>query len=330
MNGTRCALVTGANGFVGRRLSEQLHDAGARVRALLRRPVAGPWDETIYGDLGDTCPASEWFNGVDTVYHAAGIAHSAAQATSSRDVYFRVNVEGSRELADAAAAAGVERFVYWSSVKAMGEPGEDCVDEDWPYPPQDVYGVSKREAETAVLSVGETTGMHVSVLRPALVYGPGVKGNLFRMMEQIDCGRFPPLPETGNRRSMVHVDDLVQAARLAASTPAARGRVYIVTDGEVYSTRRIYDALCRGLNGQVSGWAVPGVVLSALAKAGDLFELALRKAAPINSVVVGKLLGSACYDSRRIREELGFRPGWTFEEAVDAMVDAYRIARVPA
>lgn len=330
MTVTRRALVTGANGFVGRWLCARLREDGTTVRAVLRAPCDGPWDEAVYGELGGMSPPSHWFERIDTIYHAAGIAHSAAQGTSSREVYWRVNVHGSVSLAEAAVAAGVGRLIYWSSVQAMGSPGEDCVNEDWPALPTEVYGASKREAEHALLAVAENTGLHVSILRPALVYGPGVKGNLLRMMEQIDRGKFPPLPETCNRRSMVHVDDLVEAAILIARQPAAKGRVYIVTDGQVYSTREIYDWFSCALKGRVPKWRVPKTVFLLAAKAGDLFQSVVGKSAPINTTVVEKLLGSACYNSRRISDELGFRPRWTFGEAVQAMVDAYRIADAAA
>ncbi|WP_295884172.1 NAD-dependent epimerase/dehydratase family protein, partial [uncultured Thiohalocapsa sp.] len=202
-------LVTGAGGFVGTALCRRLRADGHRVRALLRQPADGPWDERLTCDLGtDPLPVG-LMDGIDGVFHLAGIAHVQDVAGISDAVYKQVNVAGTAALLDAAVTAGVRGFVYFSSIKAAAEPGERCVDETWDAWPADAYGRSKREAEALVLRAGREQGLHVCNLRPCLVYGPGVKGNLARLIEAVDRGRFPPLPELGNRRSMVGLDDLI-------------------------------------------------------------------------------------------------------------------------
>ncbi len=214
-------LVSGASGFIGRALCLLLMERGCRVRALLRHECAGPWHEQVLCDLSNDRVPKESCEGVDGIFHLAGIAHVRAQSREEEIMYERVNVGGVRLLLDAAAAAGVTRFVYFSSVKAAADPGEHCVDETWDLPPTDAYGRSKLSAEQLVLMrVG--SGMHVSILRPTLVYGHGVKGNLRRMIDAVAAGRFPLLPDTSNRRSMVALSDLAEAAR--HEQPPVHGR----------------------------------------------------------------------------------------------------------
>src|SRR2546426_7006349 len=157
--------------------------------------------------------------GCDIVYTLAGKAHALKEVRGDEDVYRAINTEGTRHVLEGAVAIGARAFVLFSSVKAMGEGGSRCLDESFDGQPETPYGRSKLEAERAVLEIGRRTGIHVTCLRFPLVYGPGDKGNLFRMIAAIDRGVFPPLPELGNRRSMVHVVDAVRAAVLAAGAP---------------------------------------------------------------------------------------------------------------
>ncbi|MBS3934735.1 MAG: NAD-dependent epimerase/dehydratase family protein [Sulfuritalea sp.] len=232
--------------------------------------------------------------GIETVFHCAGYAH--AFTSSDPDAHWRINFEGARNLVNAAGAAGVRRFVFLSSVKAMAEPGEACVDEGWPGEPATPYGKAKRAAEDAVLEAGERYGMHVVNLRLAMVYGRGGRGNLERMARGIRAGWFPPLPETGNRRSLVHVDDVVEVVRRVAARPEARGRTYIVADARAYSGREIQDAMRAVLRAPTLRWSVPAGMLRAAGRLnGRLGE------------IVDRLIGSACYSPARIERELGWR-----------------------
>jgi UDP-glucose 4-epimerase len=314
----RSVLVTGGTGFVGRRLLEILREHGARVRALARPASAIPaaWEgvETAPGDLVDAASLARACAGMDTVFHVAGFAHAdAADTPEFAARHWAVNAEGTFNLLDAAVAAGVRRFVFVSSVKAVGEPGPRCVDERWDAPPATPYGQAKRAAEERVLAVGRETGLHAVNLRPALVYGPGMKGNLPRLIEVVRRGWCPPLPETGNRRSLVHVDDLVQALLLAAAQPAAAGQTYFVTDGQPLSGRELYVILRRALGLSIPRWTLPASVLHGTAGLADgVLWLAGRRDRRARAVL-DKLLGWACYDSSRIEQELGYRPEWTLE-----------------
>lgn len=322
------ALVIGGTGFIGQRLVMALRDRDGESRLLSREP--GRVTEThgvvpVSGDL--TVPESLQgaAKGVDTVYHLAGFAHAVdSPGGGAESMHQAVTVEGTRALLYAAVHAGVDRFVFASSVKAMGEGGEECLDESAPELPLTAYGRAKLEAERLVLEAGRKYGIHAVVLRLPLVYGPGHKGNIPRMIAAIDRGRFPPLPETGNRRSMVHVDDVVRALLRAAEDPTAKGKVYLVTDGRSYSSAQLYGAIARGLGKRLPRLRVPTSVLVGLGAAGDVVQRLSGRPVPVNSEAVGKLLGSACYDSGRIERELGFRPQRTFFDALPEMIDEYR------
>ena len=304
-----------------------LQRQGCRVRALLRRETEGPWDEAVFCKLGYDSLPEQSMQGIDIVFHLAGMVHTMTPGKAEKPVYEKVNVRGSLAVARAAEQSAVRRFVYFSSVKAVGDPGEKSVDERWQALPQDPYGLSKREAERRLLGLGRHSTMQVSVLRPALVYGPEAKGNLHRMIEAVDGWRFPPLPQTGNRRSMVHVDDLIEAAWLVATHPRANGEVYIVSDGEAYSSRQIYEWITAALGRKLPAWDIPVPVLGIAARVGDVVQRVARCRVPFNSEVLARLTGSACYEAGKLRQDLEWRPRRRLYEALPDMVAAYRQLR---
>lgn len=324
-------LVTGATGFIGRRLIDALRQRSGVAIVVLTRDVArvaSSWpDGSVVGRAGDLAEAESLSNvceGAEVVFHLAGYTHAnAVPPEEDERMHRRITVAGTEALLAAARRAGVKRFVFVSSVKAMGEGGANLVDESLVPAPTTSYGRAKREAEDMVLAAGQRTGMHVAILRLPLVYGAGNKGNIPRMIAAIDRGRFPPLPEVGNKRSMVHSDDVVQALLLAADIPTANGQIYLVTDGNAYSSRGIYLAICRALGKAPLRWAVPAVVLRAAAYAGDMFERISGCRLPFNSEVLNKLLGSAWYSNAKIRRELGYAPHHTLESALPEMVAQY-------
>lgn len=291
------ALITGASGFIGSRL---LRDGD---RGMVR--TAGSMPGRIVGDLLDPASLRRACEGVECVFHCAGYAH--AFTSPDVDAQWRINFEGTRNLVTVAGRAGVKRFVFLSSVKAMADPGDECVDEDWPGQPDTLYGRAKRAAEEAVLEAGAQYGMHVVNLRLAMVYGRGGRGNLERMARGIRAGWFPPLPETGNRRSLVHVDDVVAAIRLVAEAPGANGNTYIVADPVPYSGRQIYDAIRTVLRASALHWSIPAGLFRAGGWIGDGLGGLLRRSFPVNSEVVSRLLDSACFSPSRIERELGCR-----------------------
>jgi len=157
-----------------------------------------------------------------------------------------------------------------------------------------------------------------------MVYGPGCKGNLPRMIQAVARGRFPPLPETGNKRSMVDVRDVVQAALLAATNPVAADKIYIVTDGQVYSTRQIYEWTCDALQRLVPRWVMPFSLLRMVARVGTAIQSVTGRRFLLDTDALDKLTGSAWYSSEKISRELNYRPAYTLKDSLPEMVAELR------
>lgn len=324
----RSVLVTGGTGFIGRHLVTALVAAGARAKVLARshgeslRGVRWRSDQVAYwqGDLTEPGSLAGVCHGVDTVFHLAGHAHAADNSRTLDDSpHWHITVEGTQALLEQACAASVKRLVFISTVKAMGEGGDALLDETSPAHPEDFYGMAKREAERLVLAAGQRCGFHAAVLRLPLVYGRFNAGNLPRMIVAINRGRFPPLPNVNNRRSMVHVDDVVQALLLAASQQNAKGQTYLITDDEVYSTQRIYESICAALEQRPSTWRVPVWLLWTAGWFGNFLHM-LHLPAPFTTGALHKLLGSAWYSCEKAKRELGYRPHLKLEDALTEMV----------
>lgn len=320
--------VTGGTGFIGSVLLSTLIEQGGSVRLLSRAPSTAqpaPAISVVTGDLDDPAALSALVRGMDCVIHLAGYAHATSGPIPAEiERHRRINLEGTQNLFRSAATAGVRRFVFVSSVKAGGEDAHACLNEHSSQRPIDPYGRIKRETEDWLFEQGVRTGVEIGVLRPALVYGPGVKGNLAAMLRAIDHRRFPPVAETHNIRSMVSVQDVVAALLAAATRPEAAGRVCILDDGEAYSTRRIHTAMATALGKPIPSWSLPASVLRCLGRVGDLSETVLRRSLPFNSTLAARLLDSACYRSVRAEAALGFKPQQRLEDVLPAMVRAYR------
>jgi nucleoside-diphosphate-sugar epimerase len=330
------ALVTGASGFVGRALCAALRARGDHVRAVMRRPAAGPWDEQWNLELGAGGVPAELARDVDAVWHLAGRAHPAQEPPAVRGPGGRAEAAAAADLAAteallaAVAATGAPRLVLASSVKAAGLPARGPADERTATPPETRHGQAKREAERLVLAAAERHGLHACVVRSAPVYGPGCGGGLGRMLRAVDHGRFPAVPEVGNRRSLVGIDDLVAALLLAAERPEAAGQTYVVCDGQAYSTRRVHLAMASALGRPLPVRTVPGWALRAGARAGDLAGWLSGRPAPFDSAALRRLVGSSWYSAARIAAELGWRPRQVLEDALPAMVAAYRSEPPPS
>lgn len=324
-------LVTGASGFIGSALCRRLRERGARVRGLGRSAerLATVADEVVVCDLaaGDR-PAgvleADALAGVETLFHLAARTHAIGESPGEEGEYARLNVDGTRRLLDAAIAAEVRRVVLVSSVKALGEGGAGWVEEDATPAPTTAYGRSKLAAERLVAERCDRAGGAWTCLRLPLVYGPGQKGNLERMIAAVARRRFPPLPETGQRRSMVHVDNVVDALLLAADRAEAAGRTYVVADERPYSTSEIHRAILRALGRPPPRWSVPARALRAAAVGGDVARRLLGRRVGFDSDAHRKLLGNACYRSWRIKEELGYRPRRGLDEAIEELVRPHR------
>ena len=308
-------VVTGASGFIGRHLCVALRHCGAHVRAVIHHGgEEGPWHESVRVDLGHEGLPPRVCDGVDAVFHLAGKAHAVSEYRSDPADYRRINVDGTRRVLDAAASAGVQRVIFASSVKAMGE-GDGRDTELTP------YGQSKLDAEALMRdgSVREPV-----VLRLSLVYGPGVGGNLESMLHAVDRHRFPPPPRVVNRRSMVHVDDVVRIAMAASSGDYRNAGPLVIGDGVAYSTYDIYHAMRHALGQRTPRMPMPAVAWRLLARAGDVAGLVLRRRAPFDSSAYAKLFGSAWYPPADVHELFGIYGLRTLPDALPEMIAEMR------
>jgi UDP-glucose 4-epimerase len=312
-------LVTGATGFVGPALVEALLAAGHRVRVALRRDAAllPGVEYTMTGGVG---PATDWrpaLLGISAVVHLAARAHVTETGADALERFRAVNSAGTRHLAEAAAAAGVRRFVFLSSVKAMGEssPRDRALTEADTPAPEDAYGISKREGEIALLDVAASSGLEPVILRAPLVYGPGVKGNFLRLMRLVDRGIPLPFGAVANRRSLVARANLAAALALCLRHPDAAGETFLVADGEDLSTPELIRRLARALERPARLFPLPPALLS---RVGRLIG---------REPEIARLTGDLAIDSGTIRARLGWQPVVAVDEALAETAAWYRSRR---
>jgi len=318
----KTVLVTGANGFIGRALCAELLKRKYAVRGVVRD--SSNWDgngcEVVrVTDIDATTDWTGAMRGIDTVIHLAARVHVMSDAVADPLAEFlRVNTAGTERLARSAAASGVKRLVYVSSIKVNGEAthsGNKFTEADTPSP-HDPYGVSKCEAEQVLHRVAEETGLEVVIVRPTLVYGAGVKGNFAQMLRVLAKGIPLPLASVRNLRSLIYVENLVDALIVCATHPDAAGKIYLVSDGEDISTPDLLRRLGTALGRPVRLFPCPQALLKL---AGQLTG---------KSDQVERLLGSLQVDSDKIRRELNWTPPYSLQQGLQATAEWYRNAHL--
>ncbi len=322
MTQQKITLVTGANGFIGRNLCAFLQKQGRTVRALLRKDIEGPWDQVVVADLAKDELPLEYFKNVESIFHLAGKAHAVNEINSSQDSYNPVNVGGTKKLLEMAAKSNVKNFIFCSSIKAMGEGNIIPQTETDPAFPVTFYGKSKLDAERLVV---KALGIpHTSAFRPAMVYGPNNPGNLDRMIKAISKGLFPPWPKMNNKRSMIHVEDVIAAALLCEGNEKANRQVYNVTDGEYYSTSDIVRWIRAELGLSEQKISTPLLILKLAAVFGDVLSFVVRKKMPLTTDNLEKLISSSAFSSNKIQNELGFKAKWNLQLALSQLMINYK------
>ena len=295
-------LITGSSGFIGTRLLDYLISINCNIKLLAREHH--PSIETFICDFRKDKIPPLALKSIHTVFHLAGIAHDLRNQKQVEELYNSINIDATINLAKIAAKNGVKKFVFISSVKAGGISSiGKCGNESDQSSPSDIYGKTKREAELQLIRLGRETGMRISIIRPALVYGPEVKGNLRLMFLGVKKGWFPPLPKIENKKSMIHVDDLVNAIFLVANANHSDHEViFIATDGVKYTARQIYECMCIITHKPIPKWAIPKAIFNILSFIS-----------PSIGYKVGKLLGDECYSSNKL-ESLGFKAQKTLKD----------------
>lgn len=311
LNPDAMTLVTGANGFVGGEIARQLRDRGLPVRLAVRRAAGA--DEVGVGDIGPDTDWSAALVGVERVIHCAARVHQMDDRAADPLAAFRgVNRDGTTALARQAVAAGAKRLVFLSSIKVHGETTKDrgpFTADDVP-DPQDPYGQSKWEAEQALRVIAAETGLEIVVIRPPLVYGPGVRANFARMMSWVARGRPLPLGLCRNQRSLVSVTNLASLAIAASTHPAAAGTTLLASDGETVSVRDLLARIGTALGRPARLFPVPPALLRL---AGSLTG---QRAA------IDRLCDPLVIDGAPTRQLLGWNPPLTMAEALAQMAPA--------
>ncbi len=311
-------LITGANGFVGQALCSAFLEDGYLVRGAVRRSGAIFNQQISQITVGEINTQTDWsagLDGVDVVIHLAARVHVMNETSSNPlDEFRRANVLGTENLARSAAARGVKRLVFVSSIKVNGEEtmaGHSYTELDAPSP-QDPYAISKWQAEQMLHRVAKETGLEVVIVRPPLIYGAGVKGNFAQMLNVLDKGIPLPLASVSNLRSLVYIDNFVDALLQCAVLSQAAGQTYLVADGNDIATPDLLRQLGAAMGRQARLLPCPTVLLKV---AGHMLG---------RSEQMGRLVGSLQVDSSKIRRELSWLPPFTVQQGLKMTAEWYR------
>jgi nucleoside-diphosphate-sugar epimerase len=313
-------LVTGATGFVGRTLCEVLSERGYLVRAAVRQAPALPLvvgDQVAIGDIGAQTDWTAALAEVDYVVHAAARAHVLNDSPSSASLYNETNTQGTATLAAAAARAGVKRLVFVSSIKVNGEStaADSPFSSHDPSQPVDAYGQSKWLAEQQLADIERRTALQVAVVRPPLVYGPGVKANFLRLMDWVAAGRPLPLGAIDNRRSLVSVWNLCDLVARLLEVAELPERTWLVSDGDALSTPQLIARIARAMHKPARLVAIPESVLR-------VTGVLLGKGAEMS-----RLCGSLVVDIDATCRGLNWQPPLDVQESIDRTVRWYLASR---
>jgi nucleoside-diphosphate-sugar epimerase len=309
-------LVTGANGFVGQAVCTNLLADGHEVYGAIRGDHLLP--EGVHPrrivNLGPNADWHEELEDIEAIVHTAARVHVMKDEERDPLAAFRaVNVEGTRRLAIQAATRGVKRFVFISSVKVNGEETFDTpFTEKSPPAPIDAYGQSKWEAEEMLRHLAADTGLEIVILRPPLIYGPGVKANILSLLKAVDKGWPLPLGAVDNRRSLIGIENFCEAIRLALTQAEAAGKTYLVRDYDDVSIAELIHRMARALDRQACLIPVP------------VFLLRLAGGVLGKKMMMQRLTGSLQIDDSRIRHELGYHPLIPLSDGLMKLVVWYR------
>ncbi len=304
----RPIVVAGAGGFIGGHLVRALRDAGHRVRPVTRRPAAGATDAVAHPGPGADADWRPALDGADAVVHLAGLAHLAVDSRQMRRQLRRVNVLATRHLARAAASAGVADFVFLSSIKAVSDHSSGApLTEATPPRPEDCYGLAKLATERKLQRIaGTAPGMRLVILRPPLVYGPGVGANFKALVGLVRSGLPLPLGGIDNRRSLIYVGNLVAAVVRSLNRPQVPGGTFHLSDGAAISTPGLIRAIAAAQDRPPRLLDIPAGWLSLAAKVTG------------RQAQFGRLQGSLEVSNRHFCQAFDWEPPFTLQEGLRA------------
>lgn len=308
-------LITGASGFVGRALCGSLVQRAREFRPAVRvgSESIGGAIPCVIGDIGAHTDWSPVLDGASHVVHLASRVHVMNESNDNdAALYHETNTFGTLRIAQQAADAGVRRFVFLSSVKVNGEEREEAYSEDDRPAPIGPYAISKRDAELGLWEIAERSGMEVVVIRPPLVYGPGVKANFLSMMRWLHRGVPLPFGAINNRRSLVAIGNLVDFIVKCIDHPAAANETFMVCDGEDLSTTELLVRLAAALEVKARLINVPVPLLKLGATMLGRGEILRR------------LCGSLCVDASKANRLLSWSPPLNVDDGLKAAADHFR------
>ncbi len=302
-------LVTGASGFIGQAFIAAALEKGWGVRCALRSPSFSPMiascESIVVGEMDAATDWREALQGCEAVVHLAARVHVMKDEAADPLAAFRaVNALGTIHLAQQAAKAGVKRFLFMSTIKVNGEGRVAPYTEADAPAPEDPYAVSKAEAEAALMALAEATPMAVTILRPPLVYGAGVRANFHSLMLAVRRGLPLPLGSIQNKRSLVYRGNLISAMTTCLTSEGAKNKIFLVSDGQDVSTPHLIRALAKAM--ERSAFLLP-IPLLFLRWGGFLFGKEKQ---------VSRLLGSLCADSTALHNATGWTPPYTLEQGL--------------
>jgi len=308
-------LLTGATGFVGNRLLTMLKEKGHQCRAAVRRPSSSVDVQTDSVVVGEIDAGTDWTQAVkdiDVIVHLAARVHVMNDQADNPLVEFRkINLEGTRSLAEAAVKAGVKRFVYISTIKVNGEvtKGSPFTSQDAPSP-SDPYAIAKWEAEKALQEISRETGLEVVVIRPPLVYGPGVKANFLNLIKLVRK-RIPlPLAGVNNKRTLVALDNLADLIMSCCEHPDAAGHIFLAGDDESVSTAELITRIAGSFGQRSPVFYFPPALMAWVASL-------LGKQA-----VWHRLSGSLQVDNSEAKKIMGWQPVTSMDEELKRIVSS--------
>lgn len=326
-------LVTGATGFIGRRLCAQLAGRGTVIRALYRthpgEQIPGvEWLE--FSRLDDLASWPQALNGVDAVVHLAGLAHQLGRAGEGRwEEFSQANVTVTRVLARACAQAGVPRLVFISSIAATRTSSDSPVTETMQPTPGSDYGRSKLEGEQAVADELRASAVDWCILRPPVIYGPGNPGNMERLLRLVRRGLPLPIGAIRNRRSFMYIDNLVDAvARVCEHRGRIRATLMLGDDTQL-STPELVRALAIAANLRARIFALPLWVLRLLARLADVAGTLLGRSLPFDTYSISKLTESLAVDSSEFRRRFAWQPPVSTAQALRSTSEQILAKRSP-
>jgi nucleoside-diphosphate-sugar epimerase len=311
-------LITGCSGFIGRALSRRcLAERRAVTGAVRSASKSAGLPEGVAGVIvPEVGPHTDWhaaLEGVTEIVHLAARVHALHDSgRNAQEDFFRINIAGTARLARAAAEAGIRRMVFLSTIKVHGEGGQTTYSETDPEAPQGPYAVSKQEAETVLREISRRSRLETVVLRSPLVYGPGVGANFLRLIRLVERRVPLPIASVSNRRSLIFVENLVDAILACLRAEKAAGRTYLVADAESPSTPQLISQIAALLGVAPRLFAFPPLLLRL---AGSLAG---------KEKEAGRLLGSLAADTSRIQQELKWRPRFSLAEGLAATIAWYR------